>query len=1111
MSAKGPLNRLFLRYLVAIGTVAAAFLLRLALGRWGVQLPTYITFYPAVMLTALVAGMWPGITATALSALIVDYFLLPPQRTFQISNPSEAIGLALFSAMGVFMCLVAERNRRNRQKTAAYEQELAVQAQEKRYRDLVEFSPLAILVHREQRIDFANPAACRLFAANGPEQLCGKPVLDLFHPDYHALIQERIQSLKEGNRTPLIEEKIVRFDGEVRDVEVVASPVVDEKGPAIQVIVHDISERKQREAQLQRLHRTLKALNNSNQAMLRATGEATLLQQVCKIVTEDCGHAMVWIGFAEEDENKTVRPVAYAGFEDGYLKTLQVTWADTERGRGPTGMAIRTGKPCACRNMLTDPKFAPWKAEAIKRGYACSLVVPLLASGKAFGAITIYSKEQDAFSEDEVRLLTELAGDLAHGINTLRLRADKERADAELRQSREWLSVTLASIGDAVMASDAEGRISFLNPVAEALTGWKTEEAIGQTMQQVFQIINEKTGAPADDIVARVLRERRTFALANHTALVTRDGREIPIEDSAAPIMDAAGNVSGVVLVFHEVTERRRAQNALRQSNAVLKSFNVILEEALHCDTEEALGQTCLREMVQVTESKFGFVGEIGTDGLLHDTAISDIDGFCTMYDSQTGDRRPPGNFKIHGLYGRVLLDGRSLLTNSPAEHPDSIGTPPGHPPLTAFLGVPLIDGGRTIGMIAVGNRSQGYRLEDQAALESLAPAVVEALRRSRAEQALRSNEARLRLALDSANSGTWEWELKTNKNKWSEELWSLYGISPHSCEPSFDTWIESIHPEDREMAETTVREASATGSDLDLEYRVPAEDRTIRWLMARGRCLRDANDNPVRYVGIVMNVTERKRAEATLMQSEKLASVGRVAATIAHEINNPLAAVMNTLYLARTCAEAPALVQHYLEIADDELKRVSLITHQALGFYRESTAPAQVAVAVILDSAMDLLQSRIKSKGAIIAKQYQSGLQLTAVAGELRQVFSNLLANSLDAISEYGTIKMRARAIKSPKDGSRCIRITVADDGSGIARSARSRIFEALFTTKDAIGTGLGLWVSKQIVDKHSGWIHLRSKTEGPRRGTAFSIVLPLQAADCVRKASGMAAGGSE
>jgi len=196
----------------------------------------------------------------------------------------------------------------------------------------------------------------------------------------------------------------------------------------------DITESKQKEKELHKLNHTLKALGKSSQSMLRAKNEAEYLEEVCKIVAEDCGYAMVWIGFAEEDEGKTITPVAYAGFEKRYLETLNITWADTERGQGPTGMAIRTGKVCSCRNMLTDPKFKPWREEAIKRGYASSVVLPLLAYGKAFGAINIYSKEPDSFSDDEVNLLSELANDLAYGITTIRLHLAQTKAEEQLRQ-----------------------------------------------------------------------------------------------------------------------------------------------------------------------------------------------------------------------------------------------------------------------------------------------------------------------------------------------------------------------------------------------------------------------------------------------------------------------------------------------------------------------------------------------------------------------------------------------------------------------------------------------------------------------------------------------------
>lgn len=220
-----------------------------------------------------------------------------------------------------------------------------------------------------------------------------------------------------------------------------------ELSTANEQLQNEITERKKREKELVRLNRTLRAISNSDQVMMRATDESQYLKDLCKIVVEDCGHEMVWIGFAEEDEGKTVRPVASAGLEQGYLNILRITWADTERGRGPTGTAIRTGKTVICRNMLTDPNFAPWREEARKRGYASSIVLPLMADGKAFGAINIYSKETDPFSEDEVRLLSELSGDLAYGITVLRQRKAHARVEEALRVSQHDLSRAQAVAG----------------------------------------------------------------------------------------------------------------------------------------------------------------------------------------------------------------------------------------------------------------------------------------------------------------------------------------------------------------------------------------------------------------------------------------------------------------------------------------------------------------------------------------------------------------------------------------------------------------------------------------------------------------------------------------
>ena len=239
--------------------------------------------------------------------------------------------------------------------------------------------------------------------------------------------------------------------------------------------------------------------------------------------------------------------------------------------------------------------------------------------------------------------------------------------------------------------------------------------------------------------------------------------------------------------------------------------------------------------------------------------------------------------------------------------------------------------------------------------------------------------------------------------------------------------------------------------------------------------------------------IIARKRAEDALISSEKLASVGRMAAVLAHEINNPLEAVTNILYLAQTAEGLPDEAGQYLQMADAELKRIAHITRQTLGFYRESSAPVTFHLAKLLDAVLDLLQAKKISKRPIIDRQCDEELQMTAFQGEMRQVVSNLVMNSLDAIHEAGKVSMRAAVSGGLRGQRQCIRITISDNGRGMSEADLSKIFQPFFTTKGAVGNGLGLWISKQIVEKHGGSIQVRSLTSGPRQGTTFSVVLPI------------------
>lgn len=262
------------------------------------------------------------------------------------------------------------------------------------------------------------------------------------HPDFREELVNELFLIQKDRKVFEHEYKIIRFnDGAERWIHGLGEFEYDDTPHPFRLIgtIQDITERKAKEKALYKLNRALAALSKSSLAMSHSVNEEDYLQKVCKIVVEDTDFAMVWIGFAEDDEAKTVRPVASAGFTNNYIETLKVSWDDSEFGHGPTGTAIRTGKMCKCNNMLTDPSFEPWREQAIRQGFASSAVFPLKSGDKTFGAISIYSNEPDTFLEDEISMLGELANDLANGITTFRLQATQQLAEEALSRSHNQL------------------------------------------------------------------------------------------------------------------------------------------------------------------------------------------------------------------------------------------------------------------------------------------------------------------------------------------------------------------------------------------------------------------------------------------------------------------------------------------------------------------------------------------------------------------------------------------------------------------------------------------------------------------------------------------------
>jgi two-component system NtrC family sensor kinase len=247
---------------------------------------------------------------------------------------------------------------------------------------------------------------------------------------------------------------------------------------------------------------------------------------------------------------------------------------------------------------------------------------------------------------------------------------------------------------------------------------------------------------------------------------------------------------------------------------------------------------------------------------------------------------------------------------------------------------------------------------------------------------------------------------------------------------------------------------------------------------------------------GVVLSfrdIGERKRSEEALRITEKLANTGRMAATIAHEINNPLEAITNLVYLIGLAKDLDADTRKYVDMAQSELARVTHISKQTLGFYRQSNLVAEFSLAEVADGVFALLERKLATAHIKVERRYDSRLKVRGYAGEMRQVISNLILNAMEAVGHDGSLYLHIYKSRDWRSGQEGIRFTILDSGSGIPRAKMGSIFEPFFTTKPEKGTGLGLWVSNGIVHKHGGYMRVRSSQHAKNHGTCFSIFLPL------------------
>jgi len=596
--------------------------------------------------------------------------------------------------------------------------------------------------------------------------------------------------------------------------------------------------------------------------------------------------------------------------------------------------------------------------------------------------------------------------------------------------------------------------------------------------------------------------------------------RHWPLEEETFAI--AAANLVSLAL---EGEQRRQAQDALVTQTQILTAVTESLAAYVDRDDWKEAFSRLLRCAVELTSSEYGFVGVVVDRELrvlAHEGIVWDKEVNRPFFEQALQDYERRGYLTFHSfdnLFGRALTTGNVVVANDPDRDPRAAGRPPGHPPMHSFLGVPIRGRDEITGLIALANRPGGYGPEERERIETLvrqAGALCDSYRqrerartqneeRQQVEAALRASDERLRLVSRATNDAVWDWNLETNELFVPEGFRKLFGDAEASePEMTIEAWFDRVHPEDRARISRTLHAAMDDGSQSwSDEYRFRRASGGYASIFDRGYLLRNAQGVPVRMIGAMMDVTDRKRLEEQFRQAQKLEAVGQLAGGVAHDFNNMLTVIQGhaSLMLDEGVLAEPARdsVRQILSVAE----RGAGLTRQLLAFSRK-----QVLQTVSVDlnqTVADMTRLLRRILGEHVVLHVEPAATAAAVRADvtmMEQVILNLAINARDAMPNGGTLVIHTEVTavgpeRMPPDADAkpgsFVRLTMTDTGCGIPDDVLPHIFEPFFTTKGPDrGTGLGLATVYGIVKQHGGWIAVRSSVGS---GTHFDVYLPESA----------------
>ena len=578
------------------------------------------------------------------------------------------------------------------------------------------------------------------------------------------------------------------------------------------------------EEALHRMNRKARAISACNQTLIRAEDEQALLNAVCNIVCDTAGYRMAWVGYLEHDAAKTVRPIAWGGFEDQYLATARITWADTELGGGPTGTAARKGDAVYIQDFATDLHTAPWRKSALARGYRSSIALPLKNKDRdVFGVLNIYSSEPDAFTPDEIGLLGELAKNLAFGITILRDRITQRRAEEALRESEEKYRNIYENAVEGIFQTTPEGRTFTVNPAFARMFGY---DSPAEMTECVTDIARQLYLNPEDRKIFQEKLDAQGIVEGLEVEMRRKDGGRIWASLNARAVRDAAGRMLYYEGTAEDVTKRKETEEELRRSHAMYRTVfdnsgtsMIIIDENTNivlCNEEWVKLSGYSREENEGGKSWTEFIHEEDLAAMrkYHAERRIDPSEIPRQYEFRFIDR----NGKSHNMINTVAMIPGTKLS------------------VAAQLDITDI-------------KQAEAAIQERLRMEE---------RLSRIAQAIPGTILEYRLSSD--GSGSFTYVSPAGKN--------LFGVAPEAAMSDPEALFRLIHPDDvRARAQIAVSAENLT--PYREEFRINHPEKGERWIEVHALPGRQPDDSVV-WHGFAHDVTERKHAEEALYESEE-------------------------------------------------------------------------------------------------------------------------------------------------------------------------------------------------------------------------------------------------